>query len=179
MLATGPNRDIGLAGEFSWVGETGLLMTNERISGHSYMTFDTGKAPFDRTAADGNDAAFTRSLEIPGGLGGDGLAVSMDGKFAMWIVRNSHNPGSYVNTVRIALASDLSGQPADAFGTVVHTHKATADGPELNRGFSLSPDNKSFVISLKTGKGFDSSSRTPRPDKPSAVLRRAVRSMKH
>ena len=48
MLATGPNRDIGLAGELSWVGETGLLMTNERISGHSYMTFDTGKAPFDR-----------------------------------------------------------------------------------------------------------------------------------
>ena len=71
------------------------------------------------------------------------------------MVRNSHNSASYVNTVRIALASDLSGQPADAFGTVVHTHKATADGPELNRGFSISPDNKSFVISLKTGKGFD------------------------
>ena len=62
---------------------------------------------------------------------------------------------NYVNTVRIALVSDLSGQPADAFGTVVHTHKATADGPELNRGFSIPPDSKSFVISLKTGKGFD------------------------
>jgi len=73
----------------------------------------------------------------------------------MWMVRNSHNSASYVNTVRIALASDLSGQPADAFGTVVHTHKATADGPELNRGFSISQDNKSFVISLKTGKGLD------------------------
>ena len=38
---------------------------------------------------------------------------------------------------------------------MVHTHKATSDGPELNPGFSLSPDHKSFVISLKTGKGFD------------------------
>ena len=58
------------------MGETGLLMTNERVSGHSYMTFDTGKAPFDRTAVDGNDGAFTRSLVIPGGMGGDGLAVA-------------------------------------------------------------------------------------------------------
>ena len=155
MLATGPNRDIGLAGELSWVGETGLLMSNERIGIHSYTTFDTSKAPFNRVNTGGNDAAFTRSPVIPGGQRGEGLAVSTDGKFVMWMVRNSHNSASYVNTVRIALASDLSGQPADAFGTVVHTHKTTADGPELNRGFSISPDNKSFVISLKTGKGLD------------------------
>ena len=32
ILATGPYRDIGLAGELSWVGKTGLLTTNERIS---------------------------------------------------------------------------------------------------------------------------------------------------
>lgn len=155
VLATGPNRDIGIGGELSWVGETGLLMSNERIGIHSYTTFDTIKAPFNRVNTGGNDAAFTRSLVIPGGQGGDGLAVSRDGKFVMWMVRNSHNPASYVNTVLIALVSDLSGQPADAFGTVVHTHKAAADCPDLNRGFSISPDNKSFVISLKTGKGFD------------------------
>jgi Tol biopolymer transport system component len=71
------------------------------------------------------------------------------------MVRNSNNPANYVNTVRVALVSDIKGQLADAFGTVVHTHKAAADGPDLNRGFSISPDNKSFVISLKTGKGFD------------------------
>ena len=98
VLATGPNRDIGLAGELSWVGKTGLLMTNERISGHSYMTFDTAKAPFNRTVSDGNDAAFTRSLAIPGGMGGDGLAVSRDGSTAMWMIRTSHNPSSWVNS---------------------------------------------------------------------------------
>ena len=95
VLATGPNRDIGLAGELSWVGKTGLLMTNERISGHSYMTFDTAKAPFNRTVSDGNDAAFTRSLAIPGGMGGDALAVSRDGSTAMWMIRTSHNPSSW------------------------------------------------------------------------------------
>ncbi|MBQ11602.1 MAG: hypothetical protein CMJ45_08635 [Planctomyces sp.] len=155
VLATGPNRDIGIGGELSWVGKTGLLMSNERIGVHSYTTFDTSKAPFNRVNTGGNDAAFTRSLVISGGQGGDGLAVSRDGKFVMWMVRNSHNPASYVNTVRIALVSDIKGQPADAFGTVVHTHKAAADGPDLNRGFSIAPDNKSFVISLKTGKGYD------------------------
>jgi len=155
VLATGPNRDIGIGGELSWVGKTGLLMSNERIGIHSYTTFDTSKAPFNRVNTGSNDAAFTRSLVISGGQGGDGLTVSRDGKFVMWMVRNSHNPASYVNTVRIALISDLKGQSADAFGTVIHTHKAAADGPDLNRGFSISPDNKSFVISLKTGKGYD------------------------
>ena len=104
MLATGPNRDIGLAGELSWVGETGLLMSNERIGIHSYTTFDTSKAPFNRVNTGGNDAAFTLSPVIPCGQRGEGLAVSTDGKFVMWMVRNSHNPTSYVNTVRIALA---------------------------------------------------------------------------
>lgn len=74
VLATGPNLDIGIAGELSWVGETGLLMTNERISFHAYMTFDTAKAPFDRRSPDGDDDAFVSSLAIPGGMGGDGLS---------------------------------------------------------------------------------------------------------
>ena len=103
------------------MGETGLLMTNERISGHSYMTFDTGKAPFDRTAADGNDAAFTRSLVIPGGMGGDGLAVSRDGKTVMWTIRTSHNQATWVVTVRSSDFAALSGQSANGFGNVLFT----------------------------------------------------------
>jgi hypothetical protein len=52
------------------VGETGLLMSNERIGIHSYTTFDTSKAPFKRVNTGINDAAFTRSLVISGGQGG-------------------------------------------------------------------------------------------------------------
>jgi len=59
VLATGPNRDIVIGGELSWVGETGLLMSNERIGIHSYTTFDTSKAPFNRFNTGGNGAAFT------------------------------------------------------------------------------------------------------------------------
>ncbi len=150
VLATGPNRDIGLAGELSWVGKTGLLMTNERISGHSYMTFDTAKAPFNRTVSDGNDAAFTRSLAIPGGMGGDGLAVSRDDSTAMWMIRTSHNPSSWVLTVRSAAVAALSGQSANGFGNVLLT-----EGRDFNRGFSMSPDSNFFVISLKSGEGYD------------------------
>ena len=64
------------------MGDTGVLMTNERVTFHEYMAFDTGEAPFTRTARDGNDAAFTRKLKIPGGMGGDGFAVSRDGQVA-------------------------------------------------------------------------------------------------
>ncbi len=77
------------------VGETGLLMSNERIGIHSYTTFDTSKAPFNRVNTGGNDAALTRSLVIPGGQGGEGLAVSRDGKFVMWMVRKLCKHGSY------------------------------------------------------------------------------------
>jgi len=99
VLAPGSNRDIGLARTLSWVGETGLLMSNEQIGIHFYTTFDTSKAPFNRVNAGGNDAAFTLSPVIPDGQRGEGLAVSTDGKFVMWMARNSHNPTSYVNTV--------------------------------------------------------------------------------
>lgn len=83
VLATSPNQDIGIAGELSWVGKTGQLMANDRISIHEYMAFDTSKAPFDRTSSNGNDAAFTQILVIAGGMGGDGLSVSRDGLTAM------------------------------------------------------------------------------------------------
>jgi hypothetical protein len=154
VLATGPNRDIGLAGELSWVGKTGLLMTNERISSHSYMTFDTGKAPFNRTASDGNDAAFTRGLMIPGGMGGDGLAVSRDGKTVMWTIRTSHNQATWAVTVRSSDFSALSGQSANGFGNVLLT-----EGRDINRGFSMAPDAGFFVVSIKDGDGYDLSFR--------------------
>ncbi|HAI99452.1 MAG TPA: hypothetical protein DCL97_02160 [Dehalococcoidia bacterium] len=136
------------------MGETGLLMTNERISGHSYMTFDTGKAPFDRTAADGNDAAFTRSLVIPGGMGRDGLAVSRDGKTVVWTIRTSHNQATWVVTVRSSDFAALSGQSANGFGNVLLT-----EGRDINRGFSMAPDAGFFVISVKDGNGYDLSLR--------------------
>ena len=92
VLATGPNRDFGIGGELSWVGETGLLMTNERVMYHEYMAFDSGVAPFTRSASDGDDGAFARKLLIPGGMGGDGISVSRDGKMVMWRNRTSHDP---------------------------------------------------------------------------------------
>ena len=155
FIASGPNRDIGIGGTLTWVGQTGLLMTNERISVHEYMTFDSTKAPFTRTASNGNDAAFVSKLVIPGGMGGDGISVSRDGKMVMWKNRTSHNPASYVITVRVAEYASLSGQSTAAFGRVLLTHSAATSGPDFDRGFSLSPDGSFFVISLKSGNGYD------------------------
>jgi hypothetical protein len=85
-----------------------------------------------------------------GGMGGDGLAVSRDGSTAMWMIRTSHNPSSWVLTVRSAAVAALSGQSANGFGNVLLT-----EGRDFNRGFSMSPDCNFFVISLKSGEGYD------------------------
>ena len=153
-MAIGPNSGIGIAGELAWVGTTGKLMTNERVGIHSYMTFDTDQAPFTRTT-NGDDDAFTRNLIIPGGQGGDGLSVSRDGGTVMWMIRNSHDPSSYVVEVRIAEIASLTGQSANEAGRVLFTHSAATDGPDFNRGFGLSPDGEEFVVSLKSGDGYD------------------------
>jgi hypothetical protein len=163
VLAVGPNRDIGIGGELSWVGKTGLLMTNERISIHEYMSFDSARAPFDRSASNGGDAAFTPGLVIPGSMGGDGLSVSRDGKTAMWMIRTSHNPASWVVTIRTADVVNLNGQSAIDFGNVVWTHSGATDGPNIPQGFSLAPDAGFFVISTsmktadgtRSGEGYD------------------------
>ncbi|MBC8280212.1 MAG: PD40 domain-containing protein [Chloroflexi bacterium] len=154
-MAEGPRFDIGIAGELAWVGETGKLMTNERISIHEYMTFDTERSPFVRTVSDHNDDAFTRNLVIPGGQGGDGLAVSGDGETVMWMIRTSHDPKSYEVTVRLAELEGLTGQSANDAGTALVTHSAKTQGPDFNRGFSLTREAENFVVSLKNGEGFD------------------------
>lgn len=159
VLATGPNQDIGIGGELAWVGSTGRLATNERITFHEYMTFNYNNAPFTRTAKDGDDDAFTRLLQIPGGMGGDGITVSRDGNTVMWMTRTSHNPSSYVITIRAAEFSSLTGQATNAHGTVLLTHSAAEMGPDFSRGFSLTPDGSLFVISLKSGDGYDLSLR--------------------
>jgi hypothetical protein len=94
IMAFGPKQDIGIAGELTWVGTSGWLITNERIVFHKYMIFDTAYEPFNREAKDGDDDAFSRVLEIPGGMRGDGFSVSRDGSTSMWKNRTSHNPAS-------------------------------------------------------------------------------------
>ena len=154
-LARGPRFDSGIAGELAWIGDTGKLMTNERVSLHEYMTFDTERAPFVRTDPDAGDAAFVRKLLIPGGQAGDGLAVSGDGETLMWMIRTSQDIKSFGVTVRIGELEDLTGERADTAGRALITHSTITQGPDYNRGFSLSHDGGMFVISLKSGDGFD------------------------
>lgn len=155
VMAFGPSQDIGIAGELSWVGESGWLMTNERIVFHEYMIFDTAYAPFTRDTKDDGDDAFTRVLKIPGGMGGDGFSVSRDGTKAMWKNRTSHNPADFVITLRTAETGALAGQSSAEFGDLVMTHKAAESGPLFDQGFAMGPWGFTFAISEKTGTGFD------------------------
>lgn len=155
VMAYGPSQDIGIAGELTWVGESGWLITNERIVFHEYMIFDTAYEPFNRDTKDDGDDAFTRVLEIPGGMGGDGFSVSRDGSRAMWKNRTSHNPDNFVITLRGSETGALAGQSSAEFGDLLVTHAAAEDGPSFDRGFGMGPAGYTFAISQKTGSGFD------------------------
>ncbi len=151
-MAIGPNSGFGVGGPMFWVGTTGLLIVNERVVFHEYMTFDTGQAPFTRTVNDGDDEAFTRELFITGGGGGDFITVSRDGSMVLW--RFSTNGGSGTAQLRTAPFSSLTGQDADAVGTV-QFQDVDPVVQTLKNGAALSPDGSQLVVSLPSGDGFD------------------------
>ena len=73
----------------------------------------------------------------------------------MWRIRTSQDIKSFEVTVRIAELEGLTGASADTAGRALITHSTITQGPDYNRGFSLSHDGGMFVISLKNGNGFD------------------------
>ena len=129
---------IGIAGEHSWVGSTGLLMTNKRSGFHDYRTLDTTTSPPTETI----------KLAIPGGGGGDGISVSRDGSTVLWRIRAADGMVS----LRTASFDSLTGQDADAHGTVLV-------GPGPNEigigGFALTPNGSQYVIAESSGTGYD------------------------
>ena len=114
QLASGPNSGFGIASSLNWIGSTGDLMTNERVSFHEYMRFNlsqTTSVPVARVVSNGDDSFFSRTLLIDGGLGGDGIAVSPDGARAAWQIRVTPNPAvPGRQQLRTAPLADLTGQ---------------------------------------------------------------------
>jgi alpha-tubulin suppressor-like RCC1 family protein len=135
----------------SWLGSTNTLLCVETNTFHELLAFNTTLAPFARTVADGNDAAFTRKLFVPGGRYSNCFVASRDGNTVAW--RDQPNAGG-TNTLSIRCAPYLllSDQDTNAVGTVV----ITATDPSIGtRGMALSPDGTKLVISIPNGTGFD------------------------
>lgn len=144
-LATGPGSPWGIGNTPSWLGSTGLLLTEERNTYHEYFSFNTALAPFARTLLDGNDAAFTRILETPGGAGGGWIAASRDGSTVMW--RYSSNGGAGTQQVRAAPYSALTGQYSNAVGNApLATFHSTQQ--RLVVPPAMTPDGSQFVIAM-------------------------------
>lgn len=152
FLATGVNIQFY---EISWLGSTGKLLVTELNVFHELMEFNaaayTTAAPFARVISDGNDAAFTRKLLVPGGNNSNIIVASRDGSTVAW--RDQPNAGGTNSlTIRTALYSSLSGQNTNAIGTVV----ITATNPSIGtRGLALTPNGSQLVIALPAGTGFD------------------------
>lgn len=143
VLATGPGPagDIGIGGHIAWVGQTNVLLTNERNVFHEYMAIDATQAPFSRTAFDGEDAAFTKLLHIPGGMGGDGITASRDGRMVLW----RHREGATGPvSLRLAPYNTLTGQDTNAVGTVLMTD--STDAAAFANGVALSPGGERYAF---------------------------------
>ena len=153
-LATGPGSGYyGLAFYLSWVGAGDLLMTHERYIYHEFISFNTAypTQPFNRTVSDGSDAAFTRELLVPGGMGGGIIKVSRDGGTVMWKHRDNPSSPSSPTEIRTAPFSSLTGHnPNDDSipgSSLAYTgHVSTGD-----RGGAISADGTKILLAAPSG----------------------------
>ena len=154
LLATGPQQGFGLVPfTLNWVGNTDLLAITEAVVFHEYLTYDTTQSPFQRTARDGNDQAFERKLLIDGGGGGELFEISRDGSTALW--RFSTQGGRGTITLRTAPYTSLTGQSAQQLGTIHLTETLPIGSPRHINGAGLYADGSHFVVSLRSGDGYD------------------------
>ena len=148
FMATGVNMQNYAV---SWLGSTSTLLVAEVNVFHELFAFNTALAPFTRTITDGNDAAFTRKLLVPGGNNSNVFVASRDGTTVAW--RDQPNAGgANTLTIRAAPYSSLSAQNTNATGTVVLTATNSVIGL---RGMALTPNGSKLVIALPAGTGFD------------------------
>lgn len=150
-LLTGLSTPFGVATTTSWIGNTGFLAFEEAISGFEVLKFDVSQAPFDRTIANGSDAANTLLLSINGGGGGGMSKISRDGLVALERFSSSGSAGNI--SIRAGLVSSMVGQASSTFGTPLI---ATASGSSLySNGGALNPNGSEFIISSDIGNGTD------------------------
>lgn len=142
-FATGPGSPWGVGQWPAWLGDR--VLTEERNVFHEYLSFTAASAPFNRVISDGSDAAFTRELVIPGGGGGGWITGSRDGSTVMW--RNSSSGGAGTQQVRTAPFSSLTGQSANAIGSV---RLSTVSGTQhrLTEPAALTPDGSQYFIAM-------------------------------
>lgn len=144
-LLTGLNTDFGTAVGLSWIGRTGFLGVEEAISGFEVLKFDTAQAPFDRTVANGSDAANQLLLSINGG-GGSGLTkFSRDGLTALVRISTQGSVGSI--SVRAGAVSSMAGQVSTTFGTPLFVNSSSFDAT-FTQGGALNPDGTVAIVAV-------------------------------
>ena len=152
FLATGV-MVAGNSAAISWLGNSSTLLVAEINVFHELFAFNTALAPFTRTVTDGNDAAFTRKLFVPGGTNNSNAFISSrDGLIVAW--RDSLNAGTST-TIRSATFASLSGQNTNAVGTIVVSSNAAGNSTIGSRGMALTPNGAQLVISIPSGTGLD------------------------
>lgn len=151
LLLNGLNQDFGVATRISWIGSTGFMAIEEAISGFEVLKFNTALAPFNRTIANGADAANSLLLNIDGGGGGGLTKISRDGLVALERFSSSGSVGNI--SVRVGAVSSMVGQAESTFGTVLFSQNS---GSALfSNGGALNSDGSMFIVSVASGSGND------------------------
>jgi hypothetical protein len=144
-ILTGLNTDFGTAVALSWIGSTGFLGVEEAISGFEVLKFDTSQAPFDRTTANGSDAANQLLLSINGGGGGGLTKFSRDGLSALVRISTQGSVGSI--SVRAGTVSSMVGQVSTTFGTPLFVNSSSFDAT-FTQGGALTPDGSVAIVAV-------------------------------
>lgn len=144
-LLTGLNTDFGTAVGISWIGTTGFLGIEEAISGFEVLRFDTAQAPFNRTTANGSDAANQLLLSINGGGGGGLTKFSRDGLTALVRISTAGSVGSI--SIRAGTVASMVGQVVTTFGTPIFVNSSTFDAT-FTKGGALTPDGSMAIVAV-------------------------------
>ena len=135
-----------------WLGSTGDLVVQDTVF---YWEWDrltlsaNPPLPVDHSIANGSQPDFDQLLFVPGGLGGQWLAVSPDGTNAAWDALTTLTGQCPSHTdLHVAPLSSLNGQDNNTYGQIIDSFdlNCSVANTDSIAGISFSPDGSQLVV---------------------------------
>lgn len=159
QLTTEPHLYGGIINP-AWLGSTGdlIVLNNNFFWEWDRFTLSANPPlPVNRPVYNGNSPDFETLIFVPGGLGGQWLAVSPDGTTAAWDALTSYAGQCPSHTdLHIAPVSTLAGQNNNTYGQIIGSFNLNC--PNINTdsvvGMSFSPDSSMLVAATISDSNY-------------------------
>jgi YD repeat-containing protein len=135
----------------AWLGTSGDLVVQDTVFFWEWDRFTLSAnppLPVDHSVANGSQPDFDQLLFVPGGLGGQWLAVSPDGTTAAWDALTSPAGQCPSHTdLHIGSINSMTGQDNNAYGQIVASFSLNCSVGNMDAviGLSFSPDGSQIV----------------------------------